>query len=47
MTHSAYSAEEQIKVEIDPGGIRLALELESSNDVIADLDRAFKYIEKY
>lgn len=47
MTHSAYSAEEQVKAGIDPGGIRLAIGLESSNDIIADLERAFKHIKTY
>ena len=47
MTHSAYSGEEQIKAGIDPGGIRLAVGLESSNDIISDLDKALKHIKNY
>ena len=47
MTHSAYSAQEQINVGIDPGGIRLAIGLESSNDIIIDLDNALRHIKNY
>ncbi len=42
MTHLAYSAEEQIKAGIHPGGIRLAVGIESVDDVIKDLDTAIK-----
>ena len=40
MTHTAYSSEEQIKLGIDPGGIRLAVGLEDPDDVIKDLERS-------
>jgi cystathionine beta-lyase/cystathionine gamma-synthase len=40
MTHSAYSADEQVRRGLDPGGIRLALGIESSADIIRDLSAA-------
>ena len=40
MTHSAYSAEEQLASGIDLGGIRLAVGLEHPNDIIRDLESA-------
>lgn len=39
-THVAYSAEEQLKVGIEPGGIRLSVGIESADDLILDLDAA-------
>jgi cystathionine beta-lyase/cystathionine gamma-synthase len=44
MTHSAYSAEEQIAAGMHPGGIRLALGLEHSEDIIKDLDQALSFV---
>jgi cystathionine beta-lyase/cystathionine gamma-synthase len=46
MTHSAYSAEEQVRRGLDPGGIRLALGIESVSDVISDLEAALKFAEE-
>jgi methionine-gamma-lyase len=46
MTHSAYSADEQVRRGLDPGGIRLALGIESVADVIRDLDAALKFAEE-
>jgi cystathionine beta-lyase/cystathionine gamma-synthase len=43
MTHSAYSAEEQIKRGLDPGGIRLAVGIEQAGDVIRDLEAALEH----
>jgi methionine-gamma-lyase len=40
MTHSAYSAEEQVKRGIDPGGIRLSVGIEHTDDIIRDLEAA-------
>lgn len=40
MTHSAYSAEEQIARGLDPGGIRLAVGIEHAQDIIRDLEIA-------
>jgi methionine-gamma-lyase len=37
MTHSAIPPEEQLKRGLDPGGVRLALGLEKSSDIITDL----------
>lgn len=37
MTHSAYSAKEQLESGIEPGGIRLAVGIENSKDIIGDL----------
>lgn len=46
MTHAAYPAEEQVKLGIDPGGIRLAVGIENPDDVIKDLTAALQHIEK-
>jgi methionine-gamma-lyase len=37
MTHSAIPADEQIRLGMDPGGIRLAIGLEKPEDIIGDL----------
>lgn len=37
MTHSAIPADEQVSKGLDPGGIRLAVGLENSDDIIHDL----------
>jgi cystathionine beta-lyase/cystathionine gamma-synthase len=42
MTHSAYSAEEQVSRGLDPGGIRLALGIEHPDDIIRDLEKALE-----
>jgi len=42
MTHSAYSAAEQIARGLDPGGIRLAVGIENPVDLIKDLERALE-----
>jgi len=46
MTHSAYlGADQEIRRHtLDPGGIRLSIGLEDSNDIIADLNRALKQV---
>lgn len=38
MTHAAYSAEEQVRSGMHPGGIRLAVGIENKNDLIRDLE---------
>lgn len=45
MTHAAYPAEDQVKLGIDPGGIRLAVGIENANDIIKDLDAALAHID--
>ncbi len=40
MTHSSIPPEEQLKRGIDPGGIRLSIGLEKSEDIIRDLQKA-------
>ena len=40
MTHSAYSASEQVARGLDPGGIRLAVGIENAADIISDLEKA-------
>ncbi|HEY9755587.1 MAG TPA: PLP-dependent transferase [Oculatellaceae cyanobacterium] len=45
MTHAAYPADEQVKLGIDPGGIRLAVGIEHPDDVIKDLTAALQHIE--
>lgn len=46
MTHALIPAEDQIKAEIDPGGIRMSIGIEDINDLIYDMDRALDYISK-
>lgn len=46
MTHASYSAEEQVKRGMHPGGIRLALGIESADDIIQDLESALTYMTK-
>lgn len=43
MTHSAYSAAEQVSRGLDPGGIRLAVGIEHSQDIIRDLESALEH----
>jgi cystathionine beta-lyase/cystathionine gamma-synthase len=45
MTHAAYPAEDQVKLGIDPGGIRLAVGIENPDDIIKDLTAALAHIE--
>lgn len=40
MTHAAYSAEDQLKLGLHPGGIRLAVGIEEPDDLIKDLNQA-------
>ncbi len=40
MTHAPIPVEDQIKGEIDPGGIRLSMGLEDPADIIGDLEKA-------
>jgi methionine-gamma-lyase len=40
MTHAAIPVAEQLKAGIDPGGIRLSIGLETSEDIIRDLEEA-------
>ena len=42
MTHSAYSADEQLKRGIHPGGIRLAVGIEEAEDILKDLEAALQ-----
>jgi cystathionine beta-lyase/cystathionine gamma-synthase len=44
MTHSAYSAEEQSKAGIFPGGIRFSVGLENVNDIMKDLQEALDHL---
>jgi cystathionine beta-lyase/cystathionine gamma-synthase len=44
MTHSAIPPEEQFKRGIDPGGIRLSIGLEKTEDIIHDLRQALNQI---
>lgn len=43
MTHVTYPAQEQVAMGIDPGGIRLAIGIESPDDIIADLKVALEH----
>ena len=45
MTHSAYSAAEQVARGLDPGGIRLAVGIEHSQDIIRDLESALEHCD--
>jgi methionine-gamma-lyase len=40
MTHAAIPVADQLRAGIDPGGIRLSLGLEASDDIIGDLEKA-------
>ena len=40
MTHAPIPVEDQIRGEIDPGGIRLSIGLEDPADIIGDLEKA-------
>ena len=42
MTHAAIPVADQLKAGIDPGGIRLSLGLEASEDIIGDLENSLK-----
>ena len=42
MTHSAVPLDKQVSEGIDPGGVRLSIGLEDSNDLIRDLGAALK-----
>ncbi|MCZ7556838.1 MAG: aminotransferase class I/II-fold pyridoxal phosphate-dependent enzyme [Bacteroidia bacterium] len=44
MTHSAIPAEEQVQRGMDPGGIRLSIGIERSEDIIRDLNAALSAI---
>ncbi|MDH4069064.1 MAG: aminotransferase class I/II-fold pyridoxal phosphate-dependent enzyme [Ignavibacteria bacterium] len=44
MTHAAIPAQEQLEKGVDPGGIRLAIGLEKSEDIIGDLERSFESV---
>jgi len=42
MTHAAIPVADQLRAGIDPGGIRLSLGLEASEDIIGDLEESLK-----
>lgn len=44
MTHSAIPADEQIAKGLDPGGVRLAIGLETPKDIIADLTTSLNFV---
>ena len=44
MTHSSIPPEEQLKRGIDPGGIRLSIGLEKTEDIIHDLEEALSHM---
>ncbi len=44
MTHSAIPAEEQVQRGMDPGGIRLSIGIERSEDIIQDLEEGLAQI---
>lgn len=44
MTHSPIPAPEQVKMGIDPGGIRVSIGIEPARDIIMDLGEALKQI---
>jgi cystathionine beta-lyase/cystathionine gamma-synthase len=46
MTHSTVEPEEQVKVGIEPGGIRLSCGIEPTEDVLADLNACFAHVEE-
>ncbi|MBM4387056.1 MAG: aminotransferase class I/II-fold pyridoxal phosphate-dependent enzyme [Deltaproteobacteria bacterium] len=44
MTHCAYSADEQSRIGIHPGGVRLSIGLEDAEDIMRDLGEALNVI---
>jgi methionine-gamma-lyase len=40
--HAAIPVTDQLRGGIDPGGIRLSIGLEASDDILADLEKALK-----
>lgn len=42
MTHAAIPVVDQIRAGIDPGGIRLSMGLEASDDILGDLEKSLK-----
>jgi methionine-gamma-lyase len=42
MTHAAIPVVDQIRAGIDPGGIRLSIGLEASDDILGDLEKSLK-----
>lgn len=44
MTHSAIPADKLLDHQIDPGGVRLAIGLENTDDILTDLENALKQI---
>jgi cystathionine beta-lyase/cystathionine gamma-synthase len=44
MTHSMIAPDKLIELGIDPGGIRIALGLENSNDILMDLDECLSKV---
>jgi hypothetical protein len=42
MTHAAIPVADQLRAGIDPGGIRLSMGLETSDDIIGDLEESLK-----
>jgi len=44
MTHSMIPAEKLSESAIDPGGIRIAIGIEDTNDILMDLDECLKVI---
>jgi cystathionine beta-lyase/cystathionine gamma-synthase len=42
MTHAAIPVADQLKAGIDPGGIRLSIGLEASEDIVGDLENSLK-----
>ncbi|MBD3337275.1 MAG: aminotransferase class I/II-fold pyridoxal phosphate-dependent enzyme [Candidatus Eisenbacteria bacterium] len=46
MTHATVPLESQRDASIDPGGVRLSIGLEDAEDILADLDNAFRGIRQ-
>jgi methionine-gamma-lyase len=44
MTHASYPAAEQMKLGIEPGGIRVAVGIENPDDVIKDLEGSLNFL---
>jgi methionine-gamma-lyase len=42
MTHAAIPVADQLRAGIDPGGIRLSIGLETSDDIVGDLEEALE-----
>jgi O-acetylhomoserine sulfhydrylase len=44
-THSQLTEQQQLEAQVSPGLVRLSIGLETVDDIIADLEQAFKAVK--